>query len=290
MSDAVLHQLLTYLEPSEVDEVTINSTEGLWVFSQGKAHRYQPPFSSADAMLSWLYEFSATLKARLDPLLAGNGGALMDGAFRWHCLLPPVASDGPLFSLRKNRFTSLNLADFGDANGELPKIASHFSSRLPLLIAGPTGSGKTSFLAALFRGSEAAQSERIFCLERIQELPKLTPHWIRLAHQEENCDGLGGISLEKLLHETLRLRPDRMIVGEIRSDEASVFIRALHTGHGGIVSTIHAGSIEQITHRFYGDEQWQSAPKILADANTGLVFLERGSPPRIRSFELFRPE
>jgi pilus assembly protein CpaF len=124
-----------------------------------------------------------------------------------------------------------------------------------MVIVGPTGSGKSSLLAALLT---SAKDERIVILESLPELPRLSSLWVRLAARGANLEGMGAFSLAQLLVEALRLRPDRLVIGEVRGPEAGVLADALATGHAGVAATLHAGCDSSALARLRRwDEQFQ---------------------------------
>jgi pilus assembly protein CpaF len=289
----VWKEMAASFDDPEVDELLINGTRSATLIKGIANHHQSSLFSSADDMIRWLQEFSIRRQTRLDPLCGHAGGFLADqslgGGFRWHCMLPPLTQDGPLFSLRRHRFSSVGLQSFRASKEAHEKLRKHFQERLPLLIAGATGSGKTSLLAALLQ--EQALQERVFTIESLPELPLSSPFWVRLVERRASLEGAGAVDMGRLLHESLRLRPDRLIIGEIRSTEARAFIEALLTGHSGMAATIHAGNakeavsrLAQLADRHAKDsERWLF--EVCKSAKLAVVTLQRSAPPQIKSIE-----
>ncbi len=168
------------------------------------------------------------------------GDAALAGSLRVHLALPPVARTGPLLSIRFPSRRRLGLADF-EADGDLERL-----SRETSLIAGVTGSGKSTLAAAAIDG--LPQSARVVIVEDVAELNPAHPHTVCLTTRAANADGGGAVRLSDLVAETLRMRPDSLVVGEIRGAEIRDFLAVTSAGHHGL-STIHAGSIEAIAAR-----------------------------------------
>jgi pilus assembly protein CpaF len=166
---------------------------------------------------------------------------LMDGS-RVNIIVPPLAIDGPSISIRKYSKKSITLdvmarqSNVSAAMAAVLKIAAR--SRLNILISGGTGSGKTTLLNAMSQMIDP--TERIVTIEDAAELQLQQPHVVRLETRPPNLEGRGEISMRDLLKNALRMRPDRIILGEIRSSEALDMLQAMNTGHDGSLSTIHA--------------------------------------------------
>ena len=252
MDDARYHELSACLfglfsDPA-ADEALVTGQAGLWLLAAGARRPVPSPFDTALTLLRWAQRLAREGGVRLDPVCGAAGGALRrapspGGApedFRWHCVLPPLAPDGPVLSLRRHRFAALGVAAFAGDPAALTALARVVRARRPLVVAGPTGAGKTTLLAALLR--EAAPDERVVVVESLAELPLLSPLWVRLVERRPNLEGVGAFPARRLVQEALRLRPDRLVIGEVRADEAGAFADALATGHGGVLTTLHADS------------------------------------------------
>ena len=170
---------------------------------------------------------------------------------RVHVVLPPVASGGPAISVRLQRarplgFDELDAGSFFSAVGTA-RVRELVSRRANLLITGAGGSGKTTLLGALL--SLAPSSDRIVVLEDVAELQIVHPNVVALEARQPNLDGAGGIGLDRLVREALRMRPDRLVVGECRGAEVRELLAALNTGHDGGAGTLHANSLADVPAR-----------------------------------------
>ncbi len=247
-----------------VDEVLVSGRGTMSVVRGRRIESGRSPFADREAFAVWLFELAREHGTRLDPMRPAAGGSLGGGAFRWHAVLSPVAADGPLLALRRHRFEALPLGAFVGGDGAR-LLAAAFDHGKPLVIAGRTGSGKTSLLAALL--AERAATERVVILEALEELPQASPHWVRLVERAPNLEGKGGVALPRLFQECLRLRPDRLVIGEVRGTEARVFTEAALTGHRGVVTTMHARSREQVLARLRA----LAPPELLRELEDELV-------------------
>jgi len=248
--DPVLQNLLDRFESDlALDEILINGTRGMVLHSRGTVEAVPSIFEDDLRMIEWLQDFAHGMGLRLDPLQPFVGGMVRGNAFRWHCILPPIATAGPLFSLRRHRFRKITLSDFSDPAGSIPAIAGALQRGSPLLVAGPTACGKTTFLHALL--AEYCAHERVFIIESVQEIPASGPNWVRLVQREANIEGEGEVKLCRVISESLRMCPQRVVIGEIRGDEAVAYLSAQSTGHRGALATIHAGSVEGAVSRLF---------------------------------------
>jgi pilus assembly protein CpaF len=168
-----------------------------------------------------------------------------------HAVIPPIAPDGTCISLRvppRRTFTLEQLVDAGSlppAGADL--VRSMVAARLAFLITGGTGCGKTTVLSSLL--SLADPGERIVLVEDAAELRPNHPHVVRLESRPANAEGVGAVALEALVRQALRMRPDRLVVGEVRGNEVLDLLAALNTGHEGGCSTVHANRAEHLPAR-----------------------------------------
>jgi pilus assembly protein CpaF len=297
-------QLLGFFVDQQVDELLINSARSVAIVAGERVQVGRSPFGSGQEMLHWLTLFAREEGVRLDPICGSAGGMVAPqrltqvwndaGQLRWHALLPPLSQDGPLLALRRHRFGVISLTNFGGTDDVKGQLSRAMGSRRSLLIAGPTGSGKSTLLVALLAAH--ASQERVLILESVAEIPSLFPTWVRLLERLPNLEGVGAVSLDRLLKESLRLRPDRLVLGEIRGSEAQPFFNALLSGHDGAMATIHAGTVHEARHRFgtlasnHGGcqgEPLDSKFAVLGEASAGLdvVLMKRGNPPIIAGFD-----
>jgi pilus assembly protein CpaF len=175
----------------------------------------------------------------------------LPGGIRAHAVLPPVSTAGPLLSVRIARAEPWRLADLEGAGMLTPeqgeRLRSAVGERRNLLICGPAGSGKTSLLAALL--AEVPPTERIVTVEDVAELVIDHPHVVGLEARQPNADGAGGVGLARLVREALRMRPDRLVVGECRGAEIVELLAAMNTGHDGGAGTLHSTGIAGVGAR-----------------------------------------
>ena len=259
---------------SGADEIFVNGSCGASIL-RGKDHLpLKLPEADRAGMIRELQEFALQLGLRLDPYQPEAGGSLANGRVRWHCLIPPAAPLGPVISLRRHRFHQLSAKDFADPDRQLPQIREAIGKNQPVLFCGETGSGKSSLLHVLMQ--ELLNDARLILIEEEEELPVSSPLWSRLLVKKEERSGQGALTTAALLKSALRLRPDRLIFGELRGHDIRCFPLALISGFEGPLATIHAHSGEDVLQGFKQDPGSGVKKELL------LVFCQRGSPPRIR--------
>ncbi len=188
---------------------------------------------------------------RLDDASPYVDGWLADVGVRLHAVLPPVAADGTCLSLRVLRpathdLDTLRRAGAFDRAGE-DLLRAVLAARLALLVSGGTGTGKTTILSALLGAVDPR--ERIVVVEDAEELRPRHPHVVRLVARPANIEGAGGVALRELVRQALRMRPDRLVVGEVRGAEVCDLLAALNTGHDGGAGTVHANSAQEVPAR-----------------------------------------
>jgi pilus assembly protein CpaF len=188
---------------------------------------------------------------RLDDASPFVDGWLPDAGVRLHAVLPPIAADGTCLSLRVLRPAAHDLPalrGLGAVGAEgAALLRALVAARLAFLVSGGTGTGKTTILAALL--SAVDRGERIVCVEDVAELSPRHPHVVRLVARPANIEGAGGIGLRELVRQALRMRPDRLVVGEVRGAEVCDLLAALNTGHDGGAGTVHANSPREVPAR-----------------------------------------
>ena len=231
------------LDDPLVDEVLVNSGGHVWVERGGRVERAGrvPPAEVAVAVERVL----APLGRRLDRTSPIVDARLADGS-RVCAVMPPIALDGLCVSIRRFRERSRPLDAFcGRAVADL--LVELVASRANVIVSGATSSGKTSLLDSVLRLT--GPTERIVTIEDTAELQPVAEHLVRLEARPASTDGPGAISLTDLVRTALRLRPDRLIVGEVRGDEVVGLVQALNTGHDGSWSTCHANGALDALHR-----------------------------------------
>jgi len=192
----------------------------------------------------------APLGRRVDDASPMCDARLPDGS-RVHVVIPPLSVDGPCLTIRRFRRGGFSLSDLVE-NATLPaplaeRLAGAVASRATILVSGGTGSGKTTTLNALSGAIPAG--ERVVTIEDAAELRVRQPHVVRLEARPPNVEGRGEVTIRQLVRNALRMRPDRIVVGEVRGAEALDLLMALNTGHEGSLSTVHANSPEEALRR-----------------------------------------
>jgi pilus assembly protein CpaF len=236
-----LEPIRPFLDDPSVSEVMINGPDQIFIERKGVLVLTGARFSSREALAAAMRNCAQYVGKYFDeqrPILEGR---LPDGS-RIEALFPPVAPDGPSVSIRrffKETLTVERLIGFG-ALTEDAATALHamVASKLNVLVAGGTGSGKTSMLNAL--SSFIPEGERVVVIEDSRELQLQRSHVVQLEARPADAKGRYGVSIRDLFRATLRMRPDRIVVGEIRGGEALDLIQAMTSGHGGCMSTLHA--------------------------------------------------
>lgn len=236
-------------DPNTTD-VLVSGPDQVWVDQGGELRRTQVRFADEEAVRRLAQRLALTAGRRLDDA-SPYVDAPLPGGVRLHAVLPPVAADGTCISLRVLRPTSHGLDALQQAGSVTPETArllrAVISARLAFLVTGGTGSGKTTLLAALLGCVPAG--ERIVCVEEAPELVPGHPHVVRLAARQPNIEGAGEVTLRELVRQALRMRPDRLVVGEVRGAEVCELLAALNTGHDGGAGTLHANSPAEVPAR-----------------------------------------
>jgi pilus assembly protein CpaF len=249
MADEIADDMTGYgpLRPLLIDEtindIMINGPSNVFVERRGKLERAVVRFRDNDHIASVAQKIAAQVGRRVDESSPMVDCRLPDGS-RVNIILPPLAIHSPCISIRKFPSNRLDMAgivrngSMTEAMGRLLEIAAR--SRLNVLISGGTGSGKTTLLNAMSQYID--QSERIVTIEDAAELQLQQPHVISLETRPPSLEGTGQVTQRDLLWNALRMRPDRIVVGEVRGPEAFDMLQAMNTGHDGSISTVHANS------------------------------------------------
>jgi pilus assembly protein CpaF len=251
MREAVgLGPLEELLADPSVEEVMVNRHDRVYVERRGKIERAEVGFDSEQSLRDAIERILTPLGRRVDELSPMVDARLEDGS-RVHVVIPPLAVDGPSMSIR--RFSPVRpgpreLVDLGTLTPELhDQLEAAVSARRSILVSGGTGSGKTTLLNAL--SAFIGAGERVITIEDAAELRLRQPHVVRLESRPANVEGRGRITIRDLLRGALRMRPDRIVIGEVRGAEALDLLMALNTGHEGALSTVHANSPEDALRR-----------------------------------------
>ncbi|WP_082514849.1 CpaF family protein [Yonghaparkia sp. Root332] len=243
---AILGPLARAVEDDATTDVFVTGDGAVWRDAGAGVHRVPG------------IRLDATAARELAVRLIEHGGRHIDEAtpcadvrigdgMRVHAALPPIAWAGPALSIRLPRSRPVTLADSGLAPAVVDALRGALSDRRTVLVTGATGSGKTTLLAAWL--SEAAPTERIVVIEDVAEARIRHPHVVGLECRQANLEGAGEVDLARLVREALRMRPDRLVVGECRGAEVREFLAALNTGHRGGAGTLHANSLADVPSR-----------------------------------------
>jgi pilus assembly protein CpaF len=241
--------LLALLAQADVTDVLVNGSE-VWV-DRGRGVQRAGVWLGTPADVQALAQrLAAAAGRRLDEGSPFVDARLPDGT-RLHAVLPPVARDGPYLSLRTLRRRAFSLPELVSAgtldDGLAALLAAIVAARLAYLVTGGTGAGKTTLLAALL--SLVPPGERIVVVEDAAELRPAHPHVVALEARPSNVEGAGEVTLRDLVRQALRMRPDRLVVGECRGPEVIDLLGALNTGHEGGAGTLHANSSADVPAR-----------------------------------------
>lgn len=241
-----LGPLSALLADPDVSEVMVNGCADVFVERRGRIERTEARFDDDAHLLRVIDRILAPIGRRVDALSPIVDARLVDGS-RVNAVVAPLAVDGPVLTIRRFVAIAATLEDLVRL-GSLSGVAAVELERLVavdanVLVSGGTGTGKTTLLAAAL--AAAAREDRIVVLEDAAELPLEHPHRVRLEARPAASEGAAAIGMRELVRNALRMRPDRIIVGEVRGAEAYDLLQALNTGHRGSWSTIHANGVEE---------------------------------------------
>jgi len=226
-----------------VEEVMVNGPDHVYIERKGLLEETDVRFESEDELRNAIERILAPLGRRIDELSPMVDARLADGS-RVNVVIPPLAIDGPALSIRRfgaDRPGPERLVEIGTLCEEQRRLLeTAVAERRSVLVSGGTGSGKTTLLNAL--SSFIAPGERVVTIEDAAELRLQQPHVVRLESRPAGVEGRGEVTIRDLLRNALRMRPDRIVIGEVRGVEALDLLSALNTGHDGALATVHANS------------------------------------------------
>ncbi len=220
-----------------ISEIMVNGPNSVWVERDGRLARTQLQLNHDD-LARFIERIVTPLGLRVDRAAPVVDARLPDGS-RVSVVLPPLAIDGPYLTIRRFAVRDVAISVFVDAPWST-RLRGFVEQRRNILVVGGTGSGKTTLLNALAR--DVGHNERMITIEDSAELRLDHPHVVRLEARPPNAEGAGEVSIRDLVRASLRMRPDRLIVGEVRGGEALDMAQAMNTGHTGSMSTCHANS------------------------------------------------
>ena len=231
------------MNDASISDIMINGHKRVFVERAGKILATDITFSSERHLLSVIQKIVAIVGRRIDESSPMVDARMPDGS-RFNAVIPPLALDGCLVSIRKFRRQEITLADYVPL-GSMSHAMQQFLAicgqiRLNIMISGGTGSGKTTLLNAISGAIDRA--ERVVTIEDTAELQLQQPHVLRMEVRPPNMEGSGEINQRQLMRNALRMRPDRIIIGEVRGDEVIELLSAMNTGHDGSMATIHANT------------------------------------------------
>ncbi|MEA2647211.1 MAG: pilus assembly protein CpaF, partial [Chloroflexota bacterium] len=251
------HQLVTYilresvgygpidplLKDPTITEVMVNAPDEIYIERNGQILRSQVRFDDNSQLMNVIRRMAASIGRRVDETSPMVDARLPDGS-RLNAVIPPAATRGPALTIRKFRAFKMGLEDLVGEGTLSPAMAAFLQAavrgRLNLVISGGTGSGKTTTMNVL--GALIPVGERVVTIEDSAELNLAHPHVVSLEYRPANVEGTGELTIRQLLRNSLRMRPDRVMVGEVRDAAALDMLQAMNTGHDGSMSTIHANS------------------------------------------------
>jgi pilus assembly protein CpaF len=242
--------LTRYLQDSSVSEIMVNGRDSIYVEREGKVALSGTAFLSDETLRSTIDRMVSKVNRRLDESSPFVDARLEDGS-RVNAIIPPVSLTGPCLTIRKFRKEPYSLDELIRI-GTLTVEASAYLQeavirRMNIIISGGTGSGKTTLLNAL--SQFIPDAERVITIEDAAEIRLLKPHVVRLEARPPNIEGTGAITIRDLVRNSLRMRPDRIVIGECRGGEALDMLQAMNTGHDGSITTGHANSPRDMLRR-----------------------------------------
>ena len=238
------------LADPDISEIMVNGYKSVYVERRGRIELSNVVFADNTHVMNIINRIVSSVGRRIDESSPMVDARLKDGS-RFNAVIPPVSLVGPSMTIRKfskNPFTSTDLVKF---NSFSPKMASFMEacvkSRINIIVSGGTGSGKTTLLNVL--SSSIPNNERIVTIEDAAELQLAQDHVVTMESRPPNLEGAGEITIRDLVRNSLRMRPDRIIVGEVRSGETLDMLQAMNTGHDGSLTTAHANSPRELISR-----------------------------------------
>lgn len=244
-----LTKLIPFFDDPKVTDILINGTGSFFLEQEGNLVSEVNPFTSTAEISDLIERLVIPTGKRIDGASPYLDGKLLGGG-RFHIILPPLAAEGPCISLRKSpKALDLSLNAFCDPK-TVEWLRQEVRAKRNWVIAGGTGSGKTTLLGLLL--NEVEKEERVILIEETSEIVSVHPHLVRLESRPASPDGKGEVGLRELLRNSLRMRPDRIVLGECRGEEAFDMVQAMNSGHPGSFCTVHASSARNALQRLEG--------------------------------------
>jgi pilus assembly protein CpaF len=252
IGDAVLGlgPIEPFVRDADITEIMVNGPDAVYVEREGKLHRTDVRFRGDEELRRTIEKIVARVGRRIDESSPYVDARLADGS-RVNAIIPPLSVHGPALTIRKfaaDPYTAEDLIGFGTLTSELAQLLQAcVRGRLNILVSGGTGAGKTTLLNVL--SSFLPEEERIITIEDAAELRLQQSHLVSLEYRPPNIEGKGEVAIRDLVRNALRMRPDRIVVGEVRGGEALDMLQAMNTGHDGSISTIHANTPRDVLSR-----------------------------------------
>jgi pilus assembly protein CpaF len=278
-----LGPLAPLLADPGVTDVLVNGPAEVWVERDGRLERCSVRLPSTEALAALVHRVIAPLGLRVDEARPWVD-ARLPGGERFHAVLPPLAPDGPVVTIRtfaRRRLWLADLVELGALDATTGRLlAAMVAAGVATAVCGATGTGKTTLLNVL--AAAVPPGERIVTIEDAAELRLPNQHVVRLEARPPNVEGRGAVPLTELVRNALRMRPDRIVVGEVRGAEVMDMLQAANTGHRGLLTTLHAGGPHEVPARL--EAMALSAPgavldvvrRLIAGGIQAVVHLERG--------------
>ena len=245
-----LGPLEPYIRDPSVTEIMVNNASTIYVERGGKLYWTGAKFLNDEQLRRTIDKIVARIGRRVDEASPYVDARLPDGS-RVNAIIPPLALDGAALTIRKfsaDPFGADDLVSFGTVSAATMEfLEASVRGRINILVSGGTGAGKTTTLNVL--SSFLPEDERIITIEDAAELKLQQPHVVRLESRPQNIEGKGEVTIRDLIRNALRMRPDRIVVGEVRGGEALDMLQAMNTGHDGSITTIHANSPRDVMSR-----------------------------------------
>jgi pilus assembly protein CpaF len=257
LAEEVVDELAGYgpleslIKDDQINDILVNGPKSIYIERDGRLETTNLRFIDDEHVLRVIRRILSRLGRRIDEACPMVDARLPDGS-RVNAIIPPLALDGPCLSIRKFRKHALlakELLQLNTFDADMMKfLTSAVERRCNIIISGGTGAGKTTLLNVLSRF--IPPTERIVTIEDAAELRLENEHVVRLETRPQNIDGHGEITARELVRNTLRMRPDRIVLGEVRGEEVMDMLQAMNTGHDGCMSTVHANSADDAMLRF----------------------------------------
>jgi pilus assembly protein CpaF len=238
------------LRDDTVTEIMVNNHTTVYIEREGKLHPTNARFLDDSHLRRTIDKIVGQVGRRVDEANPYVDARLPDGS-RVNAAIPPISIDGPCLTIRKfarDPYQAEDLISFGTMSSKVARFCeAAVAGRINILVSGGTGAGKTTTLNVL--SSFLPPNERIITIEDSAELRLLQPHVVRMESRPPNIEGKGAVTIRDLVRNALRMRPDRIVVGEVRGAEALDMLQAMNTGHDGSISTVHANSPRDVLAR-----------------------------------------